>query len=293
MTSAKKSAGKRAPRTASKTATKKTQPQKETTNELALLDQMSSLVGYEPHPVIPGEVLKHKPFVRLPFNVVTEGLESLDVEDIPITFPSVKLLHGQSQEVDLGLDGAKAGVYWHVQNSEALPDKLDVVAVHTYPVKYPPSELNPEGSTVMFVVFTPSDFLESYNEWIHRALDLNELELGRELITNVFTLGFQSTGLQEYRKLQSNALNSGSLYSQKYRLGTRDKQNTKGRWKNVTLVPAGRLTPEEIVVARSMKELVREVHSHMERYYEKRREEMGLAEMHPQDTAQDADVSDV
>src|SRR5690349_8377756 len=105
-------------RAASKTAGKSTDiaPVENAGTSLAVLDQFSTLVGYEPHPNKPGEYQMNKPFIKLPFNINAEGLEDLDAEDVPVAFPEVKLLHGQSQPVQDGVDGAKPGAYWHMNN---------------------------------------------------------------------------------------------------------------------------------------------------------------------------------
>lgn len=257
----------------------------------SILDKFKNIVAYEPHPLRDGEFQMNKPYVKLPFVIMAEGMEDLEQDEIPFSFPEVKLLHGQSQPIADELPGAKPGRFWHAGNVEALPDDLTIVALLMYSVKYPPSDLNPEGSDVKFVVFTPLEFLQTYNEWIGRALDPDDLDLGREIISNTFVIGFQSTGLQEHKKLQSTALNQGALYAIAFKLGTRDRQNAKGKWKNATLTPAARLNDNEKIAARSLKELVREAHSRMEAYYAKRRE--SFAEAYPQDEQGGADVSDV
>lgn len=259
----------------------------------AIMERMKDIIAYEPHPNKPGEFQLNKPYVKLPFNMNAEGFEDVDEDEILVAFPEVKLLHAQSQPVEDAIDGARAGIYWHMSNVKQLPDNLDVVGVHTFTVKYPPNDGNPDGSTQKFIVFTTLDFLRSYPDWIGRALDPDDLDLSRDMVSNMFVIGFQSTGLKQYKQFMTDSMNSGAAYATGYRLGVKDRANIKGKWKNVVLTPSAQLDDAERLIGRSLKELAREIHDKMEAYYAKRREEMGIEGPYVPDPEAGANTDDI
>lgn len=259
----------------------------------AIMERMKDIIAYEPHPNKPGEFQLNKPYVKLPFALSAEGFEDVDEDEILVSFPEVKLLHAQSQPVEDAIDGARAGVYWHMSNAKQLPDNLDVVGVHTFSVNYPPNDSNPEGSTQKFIVFTTLDFLRSYPDWIGRSLDPDDLDLSRDMVSNMFVIGFQSTGLKQYKKFMTDSLNAGATYATAYRLGVVDRSNQRGKWKNVVLTPSAQLNDAERLIGRSLKELARDIHSKMEAYYAKRREEMGIEGPYTPDPEAGANTDDI
>lgn len=261
-------------KTASKTAAKST--------ALAPIDQFKGIVKHDD---------KQKPYVEIEYELSAEGLEDLEPDDIPVTIPICKLLQKGSEAVDAELDGAKAGVFWNENNASALPENMKVVPVYSYKVKYPPSEMSPEGSEVSYVVFMPFDYIKEWEKWLPRVLN-NDPALGAEVMNNTIALGFQSTGLTQYKKLQSNALNTGSLFATAYVLGSIDRSNNKGKWKQTSLTAAARLDEGQLFAARSASKLVRMVSGRMEAYYAKRREAMGIAP-EPEDASPQSDVSDI
>lgn len=253
----------------------------------AIMSRLAEIIAYD------DPNTQRKPYVKLPFNLNVEGFEDLDEDEILVAFPEVKLLHGQSQPVEDAIDGARPGTYWHMNNVKEVPMGIDVVGVHTFGVNYPPNDSNPEGSSQKFIVFTTLDFLRSYPDWLTRALDKDDEDLSRDLVSNMFVIGFQSTGLKQYKKFQTDSANAGATYATAYRLGVVDRSNNRGKWKNVTLTPCAQLTEAERLIGRSLKNLARDIHARMEAYYEKRRQEMGIEGPYAPDPEAGANTDDL
>lgn len=270
------------------------QPKTKKTTETALAvpitEAYASLIAYEAHPKIPGEIDKRKPYVNIEFETFAEGMEDLDMDEIPVTIQKVKLLQAQSDPVDAGQ--AKAGQFWHENNVAILPENIEVVALYTHKVKYPPSDISPEGSEVSYVVFTSLEYIQQYQTWMKRALDPNDFDLGQEIMSNIFEYGFQSTGMQQYNKLLTNAQNQGGFSAYGYKLWSKKFENNKGKWYSAQFTPNYRLNEQELIAARSLKNTVRTVANNMEAYYAKRREAMGVAP-ELEDAKPQSDVSEI
>lgn len=240
--------------------------------ELAVIDQFESLVGYEPHPRKPGEYRKDKPYLNIDLVIDTEGLEDLGEGDILLNFPQVKLLQKMSKEFDEGseVDDAKVGMFWHSGQMHEIPEGTKVVPLYSYKIEYRRDDPEQPFQDVFHIVFAPYDFIQDYENWVPRLLDEDDLEAGMWVLSNLFSFQFSATGNKVYKEMQSNAITNGGLYARVHVLGKVPGKNEKGSWWIPTFNPVSRLTENEKIVARSLKELCRHVWSQIESFYNRK-----------------------
>lgn len=236
------------------------------------VEQFEELVRYEPHPRKPNKVREDKPYLFIDLVIDTEGLEDLGEGDVLLNFPQVKLLQKMSMEFDEGneVEGAKPGMFWHVANMAPVPEGTELVPLYAYKITYKRDDPQNPTQDVFHIVFVTYEFIQNYNEWLTRCLDEDDLEIGMEILNNMFALPFTAMGNKVYKDLQSAALTQGGLYSRVVKLGKAAGKNDKGTWWEPRFPAIKRLTENEVVVARSLKELCRTVWNQIEKFYNRR-----------------------
>ena len=105
---------------------------------------------------------------------------------------------------------------------------------------------------VQHLICAPYDFIKEWAK-VFKRVQKDDPEVTAEIMNKLFTYPFRSTSLAALRVIHGQAARDGSYSACAWNFGSELKSNELGEWFTPTIGIAGRLTPDEIIFARSLR----------------------------------------
>jgi hypothetical protein len=113
---------------------------------------------------------------------------------------------------------------------------------------------------VKILVMAPYEFIATWESILPRieAGD-NDPDLVSDIINSMFTLGFRSTSLKAFGQISDQGARDASYFRWSWIVGSTPASNDKGAWHQIAVRKNARLTPDEMIFARSLYKLAQRI----------------------------------